>query len=142
MNKRNSILFFIFSSLLLTIGVYIYFEFANTSDIDIEKVTTNIKISSEELTSSFINNEGNSNLIFKDKIIEVFGVVKEVTFLNNRNTVILHGNNKYSGVLCDVQSYEKNALKQLEKGDEIRIKGVCKGFLQDAILLNCMLINQ
>ncbi|RKM87649.1 hypothetical protein D7036_24990, partial [Aquimarina sp. BL5] len=57
------------------------------------------------------------------------------------NTVILYGDNKYSGVLCDMQSDQTVGIRKLKKGQKIMLKGVCKGFLKDAILLNCMLIN-
>ncbi|WP_299252661.1 hypothetical protein [uncultured Aquimarina sp.] len=141
MSKKNKITFSLITLLLLG-GLYIYFEFCNYTDIDIDKVSTEIKTSSKNLTASFIRNEKNANSIYKDKIIEVEGVVKEVTFLNKRNTVILYGNNKNSGVLCDMQSNQIMEIKKLVKGQNIVLKGVCKGFLKDAILLNCMLINQ
>ncbi|MFD2562375.1 OB-fold protein [Aquimarina rubra] len=141
MKKKSVIIFFLFC--LLFIGsVFVYFKFYNETLIDIDKVSTEIKISSERLTASFITNEKNADLIYKGKIIEVEGVIKEVSFLNNRNTVILYGNNKYSGVLCDLQSNQTMEIKNLTKGDKVVLKGVCKGFLKDAILLNCMLINQ
>ncbi|WP_298540159.1 hypothetical protein [uncultured Aquimarina sp.] len=141
MNKKNKITFSLITLLLLG-GFYIYFEFYSYPRMDINKVSTEIKTSSKNLTASFIKNEKNANSIYKGKIIEVEGVVKEVTFLNNRNTVILYGDNKHSGVLCDMQSNQMMEIKKLAKGQKIMLKGVCKGFLKDAILLNCMLINQ
>ncbi|WP_299217175.1 hypothetical protein [uncultured Aquimarina sp.] len=141
MSKKNKITCSIITLLLLG-GLYIYFEFYNYPRIDIDKVSTEIKTSSKNLTASFIQNEKNANSIYKGKIIEVEGVVKEVSFLNNRNTVILYGDNKYSGVLCDMQSNQMIEIRKLVKGQKIMLKGVCKGFLKDAILLNCMLINQ
>ncbi|WP_370449472.1 hypothetical protein [Aquimarina sp. BL5] len=53
----------------------------------------------------------------------------------------MYGDNKYSGVLCDMQSDQTVGIRKLKKGQKIMLKGVCKGFLKDAILLNCMLIN-
>ncbi|RKN05057.1 hypothetical protein D7035_21570, partial [Aquimarina sp. AD1] len=114
----------------------------NTSHIDINNVSTEISTDSQKLTASFINDENDANLIYKDKIVEVIGVVKEVTFLNDRNTIVLEGDNKNSSVLCDMQSDQFKMVKNLKKGQKIELKGVCKGFLKDVILLNCMLINQ
>ncbi|AXT49749.1 hypothetical protein D1818_02540 [Aquimarina sp. BL5] len=140
MSKKNKITFSLITLLLLG-GLYIYLEFYNYSHIDIDKVSTEIKTSSKHLTASFIQNEKDANSIYKGKIIAVEGIVKEVSFLNNRNTVILYGDNKYSGVLCDMQSDQTVGIRKLKKGQKIMLKGVCKGFLKDAILLNCMLIN-
>ncbi|WP_027391553.1 OB-fold protein [Aquimarina latercula] len=141
MNRKNKITIFLLS-LLLIAGAYFYIEYYNTSHIDINNASTEISTDSQKLTASFINNENDANLIYKNKIVEVVGVVKEVTFLNNRNTIILEGENKNSSVLCDMQSDQLGIVKSLKKGQKIELKGVCKGFLKDVILLNCMLINQ
>ncbi|AXT55119.1 hypothetical protein [Aquimarina sp. AD1] len=141
MNRKNKITIFLLS-LLLIAGAYFYIEYYNTSHIDINNVSTEISTDSQKLTASFINDENDANLIYKDKIVEVIGVVKEVTFLNDRNTIVLEGDNKNSSVLCDMQSDQFKMVKNLKKGQKIELKGVCKGFLKDVILLNCMLINQ
>lgn len=141
MNRKNKIIIFLFG-LLLMVGAYVYIECYNTSHIDIINASTEISTDSQKLTASFISNENDANLIYKDKIVEVVGVVKEVTFLNNRNTIVLEGENKNSSVLCDMQSDQLRMVKNLKKGQKIELKGVCKGFLKDVILLNCMLINQ
>ncbi|WP_108804179.1 hypothetical protein [Aquimarina sp. Aq107] len=141
MNRKNKITIFLLS-LLLIAGAYFYIEYYNTSHIDINNASTEISTDSQKLTASFINDENDANLIYKDKIVEVVGVVKEVTFLNDRNTIVLEGDNKNSSVLCDMQSDQFKMVKNLKKGQKIELKGVCKGFLKDVILLNCMLINQ
>ncbi|WP_405206681.1 OB-fold protein [Aquimarina sp. LLG6339-5] len=141
MNRKNKIIIFLFG-LLLMVGAYVYIECYNTSHIDIINASTEISTDSQKLTASFISNENDANLIYKDKIVELVGVVKEVTFLNNRNTIVLEGENKNSSVLCDMQSDQLRMVKNLKKGQKIELKGVCKGFLKDVILLNCMLINQ
>ncbi len=140
MNRKSTIKAFIFC-LVLAAGLYLYFGFYNPSHDAIDKATTEVSVSSDELTSTYILNEKNANSIYRGKVIEVDGVVKKVSFLNNRNTVLLYGNDKYSNVLCDMQSNQIEKVKELKPGQKIRIKGVCKGFLKDAIVLNCMLIN-
>ncbi len=141
MNRKNKIILFLFG-LFLVAGLYVYFGLYLHSYIDIEKVSAEVKISSGNLTSSFILNEKSANSIYRGKVIEVEGIVREVTFLNNRNTVLLQGDTKYSSVICDMQSNQIEEIKKLKQGQKIKIKGVCKGFLKDAILLNCMLINK
>ena len=109
--------------------------------MEMNAVSADITISSEELVSSFMVDERSANSMYRGKVIEVEGIVKDVTFLNNRNTVFLYGDNKYSSVICDMFPNQESEIKDLKKGQKIKIKGVCKGFLKDAILLNCMLIN-
>lgn len=140
MNNKNKIVLFLFSLLLAT-GLYLYFGLYNSTYTNIDSIPTEIKISSSELISSFIHDEKNANSTYRDKIIEVEGLVKEVTFLNNRNTVLLHGDNIYSSVLCDMHANQTDEIKTLRKGQKIMLKGVCKGFLKDVILLHCTLIK-
>ncbi len=140
MNTKNKIVLLL-SILLLVAGLYMYYGIYNRSYKNIETISAEVKISSTELVSSFMMNEKFANSIYRGKIIEVDGVLKEVTFLNNRNTVLLYSDNKYSSVLCDMQANQIEEVKKLKKGQKVKIKGVCKGFLKDAILLHCMLTN-
>jgi len=99
------------------------------------------KISSYQLVSEFIANEEKANEIYKDKRVEVEGVIQEINALNQRNTIFLVGKQSSSSVLCDFNYNRVEEIKRLRKGQRIKLKGVCKGFLNDVILLNCTLIN-
>ena len=68
------------------------------------------------------------------------GKVKEVSFLNNTNTIILLGDEN-SGIICDFSQNQTKEIKALTKNQTVIIKGIYKGFLKDVILLNCLLIN-
>ena len=107
-----------------------------TADTHVE-----VKISSTDLLASFIEDESKANSDFVERVIEVKGVVKEVTFLNNRYTVLLQGQGEYACLICDMDKDEINQINEVGIGDTITLKGVCKGFLMDAILLNCVLVN-
>lgn len=100
-----------------------------------------LKISSTELLAQFLENEEMANETYIEKVIEVEGIVKEVTFLNNRYTVLLQGQGDYACLICDMNDNPTNQFDRITKGDTITLKGVCKGFLMDAILLNCVLIT-
>ncbi len=140
MNRKNKILLLLLA--FLSIVSFIYYKVSNPYKIDIETIATEKMVSANELVASFNTNEKLANTTFKGKIIEVNGIVKEITFLNNRNTVLLHGNIPSSSVLCDMQQDQLKAVKRLTIGEQVKLKGICKGFLKDAILLNCMLINK
>ncbi len=101
-----------------------------------------ISISSEDLLASFISDEAAANAAYIEKTIEVQGKVKEISFLNNRYTVILQGKGEYSCLMCDMDPEQMAQIQSIQKGDMITLRGICKGFLMDAILLNCILINQ
>ncbi|WP_347174813.1 OB-fold protein [Polaribacter uvawellassae] len=140
MAKRN-IFLLILISILLIISMYLYFRVSKEATINIVSATTSYKINSEDLVSDFITEETLTNKKFAGKIIEIKGKVKEISFLNNTNTVILFGNEN-SGIICDFNKNQTEEIKALTKNQTVIIKGICKGFLKDVILLNCLLITK
>lgn len=133
--------------LLATVLVFVlvfsalYFYVAKENTIDITAAHTEIQISSEKLISSFLDNENIANSEYIEKTIEIEGVIKDITFLNNRYTVLLQGETDFSCVICDMQPNQYNNIKKLELGQDIVLKGICKGFLMDAIFLDCIILN-
>lgn len=103
---------------------------------------TEIKVHAKDLLASFIVDEASANEKFVEKVVEVEGVVKEITFFNNRYTVLLQGEGEYVCIMCDMEDGQQDRVELLSAGDSVVLKGVCKGFLMDAILLNCVLVNQ
>lgn len=106
-----------------------------------EKASAELNISSKNLVANFINDEERADTMFSGKIVEITWRVKEVTFLNNRNTVILYGQNTSSGIICDFGTNQLEEIKGLIKNQKITVKGVCKGFLKDVVILNCLLMK-
>jgi len=80
---------------------------------------------------------------FKEDVITVEGFVKDINYLNKRQTVLLTGKENTSiSVICDMQKSQTKLLQNLELGKLTTIKGVLKGSLKDVILLNCIISNQ
>lgn len=77
----------------------------------------------------------NTDLI--EQVILIEGIVEDINGLNQRNTVILKGEDTKRFVICDMQKSENLAL--LNVGDTVTIKGILKGTLKDVILLNCII---
>ncbi|QNM86948.1 hypothetical protein H9W90_07510 [Polaribacter pectinis] len=137
MKKKNTPFYILIFLLLIVNGYYYVMPIFKNSNSNLEKVAYDIAINSDDLVNSYLSNEEKSNQLYAGKVIEVFGFVKEVTFLNNRNTVILFSKNNTSGVICDVNISQIDKVKNLQKHQKIKVKGICKGFLKDVVLLNC-----
>ncbi|MEM9361048.1 MAG: hypothetical protein AAGA43_00360 [Bacteroidota bacterium] len=101
-----------------------------------------LHVTSEDLVTSFLSDEELANATYVEKTIEVEGIVKEVTFLNNRYTVLLQGSGEYMCIMCDMKEDQIAQVQTLTKGSSVVLKGICKGFLMDAILLNCVLVKK
>ena len=78
----------------------------------------------------------------KEQVIYVEGFIKETNTKNGRFNILMKGNtNQNHYIICEMSdSFEKPTLG-FSKGDPIAIKGVLKGYLNDVILLNCVLGN-
>ena len=96
-----------------------------------------------DLISMFQDNEKLANDTYTEKLIEVHGVVEEISFLNNRHTILLRGDKfAQNFILCDMAYKSKEGKERITKGDTIKLKGVCKGYLLDVIMLNCVPIDE
>lgn len=98
-------------------------------------------VSANTILNDFKNNEQEANKKYTNKIIQVYGVVKEISHLNNRKTIILSSNSS-SSIICDLDDAEKIQIQNFKKNQQLYIKGICKGYLEDVILLNCFIVTQ
>ncbi|WP_439127430.1 OB-fold protein [Polaribacter sp.] len=131
-------LFYTIIVILLFVNIYVYvLPFFKSSERNLEKVPSEIALNSNQLVNYYLENEKNANYLYTGKIIEVIGFVEDVSFLNDRNTVLLYTDHKKYGILCDVNNAQIEKVKSLKKHQKIKVKGICKGFLKDVVLLNC-----
>lgn len=78
-----------------------------------------------------------------EKVVEIEGVIREINYDNNRATILLGSAiDTSSFIICDMQNSQKEAMAKLNPKDTIQLKGVFKGFLEDAIFLNCVISNR
>lgn len=110
---------------------------------DVSAMTSTNRLETDEILALFQGNEDKANATYTNKVIEVHGVIKEISFLNHRKTIILaSGKFKENFVICDMSPLNETTTNTLLVGDTITLKGICKGYLLDLILLNCIPINE
>ncbi|NJB70149.1 hypothetical protein GGR42_000611 [Saonia flava] len=128
---------------ILILGVIFYWYLSYDSHINILDKKTEVHTNAENLMSSFILNKEQANSDYKEKIVEIKGIVTKVSYLNKKCTVFLEaGKNKEEGyIICDMQTNQLHNVQQIKNGDSVLIKGIFKGFLMDGIMLNCVLLN-
>ena len=131
---------FLFISFLFIFAIYCYFKISKETVINIKSASISYNLHANDLIANFRDNEKSTNKKFAGKIVKIKGKVKEVSFLNNTNTIILLGDEN-SGIICDFSQNQTKEIKALTKNQTVIIKGIYKGFLKDVILLNCLLIN-
>ena len=138
MKSKNKVFLFIVLILIAINGYYyILAPMYSESSKDLEYEIAAHTLNSDSLVKAFQINEEKTSKLYVDKIVEISGTVKEITYLNNRSTIVLESNTDRFGVICDVNPKQESKLKLLKKNQKIRVKGICKGFLKDVIILNC-----
>jgi hypothetical protein len=98
-------------------------------------------ISAIELVKEYTKNESQADKDFAGKTIIVSGIITEVRSDSSAVSVSLSSGDALSGVTCIFYPEEAKAVRPLNNGDMIRIKGKCNGKLMDVILNNCSLVQ-
>lgn len=99
---------------------------------------SSIKITARELYAKYEANTIQADELYKDKLLEVFGVVESIgkDILGNPY-VTLKTDNAIGSVQCMLADSEKSKASELSKGQSIVIEGKNSGKLMNIILRNC-----
>ncbi len=143
MHKKVKIRVF---GLLLTVifaCMMLYNFYNRPMQINVSEIENINQIPIDDVITMFKDDEEKANATFVEKVIEVEGVIKEISFLNNRHTIILNSKSfTQSFVICDISPLGNDKVHKFTIGDTVVLRGVCKGYLLDVIMLNCMPINE
>jgi hypothetical protein len=106
------------------------------SDVTMASKKADFEIESGVLLNEFEVNEDSANARFLEKIVIVTGTVNVINQEGQGYSVYLKNSSDVSGVMC---SFNMTALdtNTIKKGDKVKIKGICSGYLMDVILNKC-----
>ncbi|WP_139063624.1 OB-fold protein [Flagellimonas eckloniae] len=127
--------------LILSFGIGALYIFNKPDYVDLVEAEPELFLNAETLLLHFAAED--ETFLKAESIIEFEGAIKEINTKNERVTVLLEGNYpKTSIIICDMQPNQKEGLEGLGPTDTIRIKGIFKGFLKDAVFLNCVITDR
>ncbi len=94
-------------------------------------------LSADELFAAFDEDEAAANAIYLDRVVEVSGVVDEVTKDAEGNTVVIL--KAETAMMGGVSATLDSSIDKTGTiaGDLFRVKGRCTGMLMDVVLTNC-----
>ena len=136
MSKQKKLIRVVAALLVITAlgGWYAYREYNRPLE-SMANAKSDVSIKAVELIAEFEKNEANSSQRFNDKVIEVEGTLKEATADDKGfYTLALGDEASMSSVRCSIDSAFTSAASQLNKGELVKIKGVCSGFTADELL--------
>jgi len=129
-NKYHIIVLGVLSIVLITILLQFLPE------LPTQAKRTDYKFSSKELLVKLQKNQNQILNDYIEKTIQIEGKVKRVNFKNNIYSLLLDAGLSGSYVLCEMQTDQNDQMPKIVEGASVQIKGIYKGYLMDAILLN------
>lgn len=141
MQKKQKLLLTFTAFIVIAVCMTVYLKVNQKVESDTFNTKTENQVASEKLVRAFLDNEPEANGNYVEKAIEVKGMVKDVTFVNDRYSIFLHGGTEYSSVMCAMKEDQYKNIQNLKKGQSVILKGICKGFLMDVIFLDCIIVN-
>jgi len=124
-------------SVISLISLYIFRE----TETNISNSIAEHKLSAIELFKKFEEDENQANMLYLGKIIEISGTIISIDQTENHETMLIfRESDEIFGVLCTLAKTDKNK-KKLVVGKKVKLKGVCKGYLSDVIVNNCIIIG-
>ncbi len=123
---------------IVAIGFFLFRNLTKPDILNIAEMEPQVYLAADTLISHFRNWE--ESPVKPESIVEMEGVIKEINGLNGRLTILLEGGeNESPSIICDMQANQKEIVSNLKLKDTIRVKGVFKGLLKDAVFLNCII---
>lgn len=118
---------------LLLGGIYAYSEFNR----ELEAVgKAEHSLSCTDLFTAFETDEKAANAKYLGKVVEIEGTISDVkTNKEGKTTISLEGGMLF-GVTCEL--FESEAADKYKKGQKVKLKGECSGFLSDVVLVRCV----
>ena len=136
MNKKlKTFLIIVVVGIILGIGYGLYEWNRPHRNVKDEKA---LNISAQDIFDAYKKDEKIANTLYLNKVIEVTGEIARAKANQAGFTVVyLKTTDPIFGVNCTF----KESPGDLKKGDQIKFKGICTGFLEDVIIMDGYLIK-
>lgn len=135
--KRKKIIRYVLISVFIivaAVALYIYKEY-NRQHKDTASLKPDYSLQAVSLIKEFEADEKGSNKKFRDKVVRVEGIVKEVIKDDKGYYTLALGDTvSMSSVRCSIDSVHSHDAATVTKGSTIAVKGICSGFNSDELL--------
>ena len=116
-------------------GYYMY----NKPVESLESKEADVTISADQLISDYGSDEKTANEKYLGKVVVVSGKIGTITNEDGKKKVNLETSNPISSVICEMEDNKKT--EDLKTGDNIKVKGMCSGYLSDVILVQAVIVK-
>jgi uncharacterized integral membrane protein len=126
--------------LLLLSSVFIY-QYTNKEQVKTQLFHTQAHLTPNEFISLFDTVNSGQAKEYVDKAIEIKGVLEKVTLRGGTYTLFINSNKEGRFIQCEMQNDQIQKIEDMVPKEIVTVKGIFKGVLLDAILLNCVIIE-
>ena len=134
--KKILIIVLILAAGAASYGYYLY----NKPRSGVSEMKTAYVTDAKSLFSEFSTDENSANAKYLGKAIEVSGMVRSVD-IDDRGTMnVAIETDEMGAVNCQFE--KKDQMPEVTAGKNVKIKGVCSGFLLDVVLVDCEIVNE
>lgn len=144
MKKRKTILRILSVLLVLIIAVAIFgFEEFNRKPKDLTGLKPTVTVSAVDFIKDFSKDDKAAEGKYIDKVVEVKGIVKEAKKDEKGfYTIVLGDTSAMSSVRCSMDGDHSDAFKNLSRGNNLSVKGICTGYNADEFLGSDVILNR
>ena len=133
---RKIILFLLVLGMIAAgVGYYMY----NKPVASLENKKPDVEVAASKLISDYEADEKTANEMYLGKVVEVTGQVAGTAVEDGKTKVQLETGNPMSMIICELE--DGGEAVSVKAGDEIKIKGLCSGYLSDVILVQASLVK-
>lgn len=138
--KPNKIKFIV-GSLFIVFLLYAFYLF-DKKPLHTKETKIDFIVSAEAIGKEYILNEKQANEKYVTKTLVVIGKIKEIDFEKGKSIITVKSiGNQNDNVICNMLTEENSHIVKLRKGDTVKIKGVCTGYLLDVMLDQCIVFE-
>ena len=123
-------------AVIATGAVVFYYQY-NKPQRDVASIDAKV-VSAKKLYNDFSTNEQLANSEYLNKAVQVNGKVLEVK--KNQvagSQIVLDTGDPMFGVACTMDENTKD----IKPGDEVTVKGICTGYLNDVIIIRSLVLK-
>ena len=139
MNKKKIIIVVIILGLIAT---FVAYKMYNKPHVNVFEKSADVIITADKILEDFSSDENTANTKYLEKIIEIKGAISSIKIENEKGIISLQTNDDFGSVLCHFSIESTKKIKEIQKGQDIVVKGICTGYLMDVILVKCEIINK
>jgi hypothetical protein len=125
---------------LFVLAAYLYLRFMPEKSV--AKQEANYTLQAAALSSEYELAPEASDKKYIDRVIQVTGVISEISADQNKSTVfILRNSSSTTGILCTFDENSNKTAMKYSVGNTVTIKGTCTGMLFEVVLNKCVIVN-